>query len=185
MTTSWSPVFFHVVSSPGWIFKLYLICFKIWICFCGSCYLLFHFVAVFLDSSRVVEELVVAAFTSFSPSLSPLLHYNDFDSSVSGSVAYEMLGVHSWYCMFLGQLADLPTMSNTEKNTAFVLILWYYVNKILLDSTNPHPVWKHQNKISSVYGDAAKRIQDLQLGCYEVQKCRCHLKLLRKIKMWF
>lgn len=49
-----------------------------------------------LDSSMLH---IVAAFTFFSQSLSPLLHYNDFHPLVSGSEAYEMLDVHSWYCL--------------------------------------------------------------------------------------
>lgn len=49
-----------------------------------------------LDSSMLH---IVAAFTLFSPSLSFLLHCNGFDPFVSGSVAYEVLDVHSWYCM--------------------------------------------------------------------------------------
>lgn len=49
-----------------------------------------------LDSSILH---IVVPFTLFSPSLSLLLHCNDFDPLVSESVAYEVLDVHSWYCM--------------------------------------------------------------------------------------
>lgn len=45
-----------------------------------------------LDSSVLH---IVAVFTFFCPSLSPLCHCNDFDPLVSGSVAYEVLDVHS------------------------------------------------------------------------------------------
>lgn len=50
----------------------------------------------FLNSSTLH---IVAAFIFFSPSLSPLLCCNDFDSLISASVAYKMLDAHSWYCM--------------------------------------------------------------------------------------
>lgn len=65
----------------------------------GSVVLVPFFFILLLSSLGSSMLHIVAAFTSFSPSLSPLLHCNDFDPSVSGSVAYEVLDVHSWYCM--------------------------------------------------------------------------------------